>query len=271
MNRKVELTLLLLVCFVCSGLSGCGKGNLFSWAHSSGSNTSVDALSSDAHTALADKDYAKALEYYSKILEGNPNNSEAIYGYSVASLADAGLDVSTLVANLITQTHAAPARNLAESISYIAHTPSSVNILPDTIIAQLPKMKAAVDNVLADSKLKLIVKGQGDGKIAPDDPDINLNLALCLVLRAAMTAYGAIEFDTSYNVTVTNSDPNIAKSAGKDIISAYHRLLVVIQKLHLADTGTIGNIREDVRTLFNRLSANITGLDLNIDTDYYLQ
>src|SRR3989339_1366640 len=107
MRRKVLVVFFPLIALL---FAGCGKTNIFSWAHQSGGDTSTTALQSDALTALQDKDYAKALDYFLKILEQDPNNSEAIYGYSAAKLADAGLDLGDLIASLIKQQSSAPAR-----------------------------------------------------------------------------------------------------------------------------------------------------------------
>lgn len=269
--RRSASACIPLICCLLLGVSGCGKSNIFSWAHSSGSDSSAVALSSDAYTALQNKDYAKALEYYQKMLESDPANSEAIYGAAAAELASAGLDIGSLVANLVQQQQAPAAHNLAPAIAAAARTaPSSNNILPDTIIARLQTLRPAVDNVLSDALLLRILQGKADGKIAPDNADVNLNVAFCLVVRAAMKAHDAgIRINSDYTITGI-IDNATANSIGKDIISAYHRLIVVNNTLHFSSDSAVGNIKSDVQKLFDDLKADNPGITVDINQDYYL-
>jgi len=126
-----------------------------------------------------------------------------------------------------------------------------------------------------------IIQGKGDGTIAADNVDVNVNIAFCLVLKAALRVVdsGYLTYDQNYNVTVTagtsKSDPAViavARASGQDIISAYHRLLVVINKIHLDSNSNsmIGNINNDVKDLFSSLNQEIPGTGLSTDTDYYL-
>lgn len=268
MKKMVSLSLVAMLI----ALVGCGKENIFSWAHKAGGSSSTEALTADGYTALRNKDYSKAIEYYSKILETDPANAEAIYGYSAATLADAGLDVSSLVANLVKQQSGAPER-LAPSVAYAARGfASSSNLLPQTIIDNLPKIKSAVKKVMDDGKLPRIVKGKADGKLDPDNPDVNLNLAFCLVLRAALNVQesGTITLNSDYSITASNADLAVANDAGKDIVSAYHRILVVANKLKLGSDASINKINADVKAMFNDLKSKISGITVDIDHDYLL-
>lgn len=256
-------------------LTACSKGNIFSWTHSSGSGSNVQSLSSDAYTALRDKDYGKALEYFSKILESDPNNSEAIYGYSVAQLAESGLDISTIVSNLVSSggTPSSAITGLATAISQVSGSSSlsSTNILPGTVLANLEKIKTAVNKVLGDKYLLKIARGKADGKIAPDNPDLNLNLAFCFILRAAMNLNDKIKFTSDYEVEVENTSDQIAlNDAAKDIVRAYHRLLAVINKLNLSGSNAIiTRIRDDVNKLFINYKAKLS-VDADISVDYIM-
>lgn len=271
MKRSVGTCVIPLVCCLLLGATGCGKSNIFSWAHSAGSDSSPAALSSDAYTALQSKDYGKALEYYKKILENDPANSEAIYGAAAAELANAGLDIGELVANLVQQRQAPTARNLAPALAVAARTvPSAGNILPLAIIARLQILRPAVDNVLSNALLLRIVQGSADGRIAPNNPNVNLNIAFCLVVRAAIKACDAgIQINSDYTVSGSIDVPT-ANSIGKDIISAYHRLLVVNNTLHYGSDSAIANISEDVQKLFDDLKASNPGITVDLNQDYYL-
>jgi tetratricopeptide (TPR) repeat protein len=269
MRKMVQLSLLAMLV----ALAGCGKDNIFSWAHKAGGNSSTNALLSDANTALTNKDYDKALEYYLKIIESDPENAEAIYGYSAATLADAGLDIASLISNLIKDQAGAPSQ-LAPAIAYAARSGSNdTNILPQSIIDKLPTIKAAIDKILAEGKLPKIVKGGADGSINPDNPDVNLNLAFCLVLRAALHAQecGAVQIDSDYGVTFNNPSTVDAQAIGEDIVSAYQRLLVVIEKLNLGNDGTIVEIKDNVEDLYEQYKRDMpSGVNLDLHYDYLL-
>ncbi|OGS14197.1 MAG: hypothetical protein A2285_01395 [Elusimicrobia bacterium RIFOXYA12_FULL_57_11] len=255
--------IILFLLPVLMGLTGCGKNNIFSWAHKPGENTSAQALEADAVTALQDKDYTKAVEYYSQVIAKEPNNSEAIYGYSAARLAESGLVLGPLVANLVRQQSSAPSR-LAPALSSIAKgqslaviTTPNTNLLPEEILAKALAIEGAVNDVIP--LLARIVKGQGDGRIAPDNPDVNLNLAFCLVLRSALRVRDAVDFSTDYETITVKEGLNldlIVRASAKDIVSAYQRMKVVAAKLG-ANAKTIANINSDVATLFDKLRETL--------------
>lgn len=256
------------------GGMGCGKSNLFSWAHNPGDSTNTSALASDADIALQNKDYAKALEYYQEILKNDPRNSEAIYGYAAAKLAESGLDIGSLVANLI-KNQSTSNSSVALCLAQAARSSSfSGNILPDTLLikSNRDKLLAAINASLANDKLKKIIKGEGDGSINPTNADLNLNVAFCLVLRAAITVYdsGSITIGTDYKITVNSVDLVTATSASQDIASAFKRLEVVVKALNLASDATIAKIKTDVNALYDDFKSKIPGLNVDIDHDYYL-
>lgn len=273
MGKFRRRCLTVIICLNSVLLTACSKGNIFSWTHSSGSGSNVQSLTSDAYTALRDKDYGKALEYFSKILESDPNNAEAIYGYSVAQLAESGLDISTIVSNLVSSggNNSSSISGLATAISRVSGSSglSSTNILPGTILANLEKIKSAVNKVLEDKYLIKIARGKADGKIAPDNPDLNLNLAFCFILRSAMNLNDKIKFTSDYEVEVEDASDQIAiNDAAKDIVRAYHRLLAVISKLNLSGSDAIiTRIRDDVKKLFDDYKAKLN-IDADINADY---
>jgi hypothetical protein len=269
MKRQLGAVMLGILIFASYG---CGKSNIFSFAHSAGNSTGATALSSDAAQALQNKDYVKALQYYTQILQSNPGNSQAIYGYCAAELANSGMDVSTLVANLVKQQSSAPSR-LAPAIAYAAHSSGNATaLIPQSIIDNRVNIETTVNDVLGSKYLLKIIQGKADGMIPPDNPDVNINIAFCLVLRAALKVYDSgIIFDNQYNVTGNNNSSNmdIVNSAGKDIASAYQRLKVVAKKLNLGSDASINKISNDINTLFTQFK-NQTGISFDINYDYYL-
>lgn len=263
-NIRAGMLTVLMVSSACT-LTGCGKSNIFAGAHNSGSSSDSKALSSDAYAALINKDYAEALECYNKLLETDPKNAEAIYGYASAELANSGLDIATLVANLIKQHNSSnvQARNLAEAIASSAgmsvQSPGT-NILPSTIITNLLTIRTAVENVLRPDRLPLIVNGGTDGSLAPDDPNVNINLAFCYILHAAVVLNDVVVFDSDYNAIVTNQSQlnAAANTAADDLVKAYNCLVSAANKLNLASDSTITNVKDNVKTLFDNLNATGT-------------
>jgi hypothetical protein len=260
--RKVVGIMVPVVGMLLLGFSGCGKNNnLFSFTHSAGSSSDAKALLSDAETALRDKDYDKAKEYFNKLLAADPDNAQAIYGEAAAELAAAGIDIATLVANLVKNNSGSDnASHLAPAIASAARRTSSPgNILPDTIIDNLSEIRAAVEAVLRPDRLPRIVAGQADSSLAPNNPDVNLNLAFCYVLHAALVLNDHVTFDTEYHATVVNgADLNTdANTAANDLVYAYHCMRNVVESLNLSDDGAIASISQDVKDLFIEYKSEI--------------
>ncbi len=241
--------------------TGCGKGNLFSWAHNAGSGSDPKSLASDAYAALVNKEYAKALEYYNKLLEIDPKSAETIYGYASAELANSGLDIASLVSNLVKQQPSSPcqARNLSEAIyasagMQVAPPNPGTNILPSTILSNIAAIRNAINNVLSANRLPLIVNGGADGSLAPDDPNVNINLAFCYILHAALLLDEYVVLDTDFASTVVNSSiPNVNdwNTAANDLYNAYNCLLTAVNKLNLASDATIRQVMNDAKQLYN--------------------
>ena len=268
MNRKTVAFLLSMIFFVPFAFTGCGNSNIFSFGHTAGSSNTVSSLQADANAALQNGDYQNALKYYQQILQSDPANSEALYGYSSADLANAGLDLPSLIANLIKQQTSAPSK-LSPALVKIARGSSSNagSMLPDIIKQRAATLGPVVNDIL-ENYLKKIIQGKGDGVIAPDNPDLNINIAFCLILRAAITAYdGGVDFTDNYQ---SIGDSPVLIPAGHDIISAYHRLLVVEKALNLSSNSAIVKINEDIRRLYESLPAHIRASGLDPDYDYFL-
>jgi len=269
--KKVVKLFLPLCAFglVVLSLSSCGTSNIFSWARSAGSGSSIDSVMSDGYAALGEKNYTKAIEYYGKVLDTDPNNSEAIYGWSAAKLGNSGLDVATIIANMVRQQgsntiHLSPAIYSAVKEAQS----SSNNLLPATIIANINKYKDTINEVLAANKLPKIIHATADGKIAFDNPDVNINASFCLILRAAMSLNDYVTISDDYSITTNNTAnaPYAVKEAAlQDVASAYNLFLRAMKKLNYTDDTSIGQMKKDAEKLFNDLksSLGVTGVDLN--------
>ena len=272
MEKKTASLLFSMIFLVSFVFSGCGNSNLFSFGHTSGSSTTVSSLSSDAMTALQNKDYAKALDLYKKILASDPGNSEAIYGYSTSTLSNAGLDFPSLVANLINQHSAPSVVQLTPTYAVMPiYRASYSQMLPQSIIVNISAIQQAVQKILGPGYLWRVIRGQTDGVIAPDNPDVNINIAFLLVLEAAVLVYndsgGAAYFNSDYSVTSIDGTRPQVQLAAKDLCSAVNRLVVVANKLKLASDATINKIKSDINTLLSKI-PNLPS-SINTNTDFY--
>ena len=266
---KLFLPLCALGLFVLS-MSSCGKSNIFSWARSAGSGSSIDATMSDAYAALSEKNFAKALEYYKKALDADPNNSEAIYGWAAAELGNSGLDVATIISNMVRQQgsttiHLSPA---FYSVAKEAQS-SSNNLLPSTIVANITKYRDAINEVLAANKLPKIIHATADGKISFDNPDVNINASFCLILRAAMNLNDYVKIADDYSTTnIANAPLSVKEDALKDVASAYNLFIRAMKKLNYSDDTSIGQMKKDAEKLFNDLKSSLGVTTVDINTLY---
>jgi tetratricopeptide (TPR) repeat protein len=187
MFGKVKLVVVFLVLLMIFSLAGCSKTtNIFRWAHKGGSDTSTESLLSDGQAALSGKDYNDALTYYNKLLEENPNSSEALYGKAQALIGLGGLSLSELIANVVKEaqsTGTSPVianHELGAFFSRSQFASTSTDLLPETL--NLPQLYHTAQVVVPI--LQQIADGDGDGVIPADDPDVNINLAFFMTIQA---------------------------------------------------------------------------------------
>ncbi len=185
MYKKVILY--LLIGSFCLSLTACGGFNLFGWVHKKGSSSDKDVLIADGEVALNKKDYNDAKTYFEKVLDQDPDNSVALYGYARATLGASGLGLADIISAVIQQASTgsgAPVlsqsdfKNLFVSAQYASELD---DLLPATLNLEL--LYSTAKEVIP--KLKTIADGDGDGIIPADDVDVNVNLAILLAIRAA--------------------------------------------------------------------------------------
>ncbi len=183
-EKLVAVFLVLLMIF---SLAGCSKTtNIFRWAHQGGSDTSKESLLADGQSALSSKDFSDALTYYNKLLDENPNSSEALYGKAQALIGLGGLSLADLIASVVKEaqsTGTSPVianSDFAAFFSLARYTSSTTDLLPSTLnLTQIYHTAEIVVPVL-----KQIADGSGDGVIPADDPDVNINLAFFVTVQA---------------------------------------------------------------------------------------
>jgi tetratricopeptide (TPR) repeat protein len=187
MFGRGKLVAFFLVLAMIFSLAGCSKTtNIFRWAHKGGSDSSQESLLSDGQAALNSKDYSDALTYYNKLLEQNPNDSEALYGKAQALIGLGGISISELIAEVIKDTATddnSPVIANSEFGAFFSRTQnisSSSNLLPESL--DLPQLYHTA--IVVVPVLKQIADGNSNGVIPADDPDVNINLAFFMTIQA---------------------------------------------------------------------------------------
>ncbi len=187
MFGKLKTVAAFLVLLMICSLAGCSKTtNIFRWAHKGGSDTSKESLLADGQAALSSKDFSDALTYYNKLLDSNPNSSEALYGKAQALIGLGGLSLADLIASVVKEAQSTGSSaviansEFAAFFSSVRYTSSTTDLLPSTLnLTQLYHTAKLVIPVL-----KQIADGNGDGVIPADDPDVNINLAFFMIVQA---------------------------------------------------------------------------------------
>ena len=277
----------MLVAF---GLAGCSKStNIFRWAHKGGSDTSTDALLSDGQAALSSKDFSDALTYYNKILDGNPNNSLALYGKAQSLVGLGGLSLADLIASVIKEAQSSgtsTVRGYELGKLFTKNVTSVSDLLPATLdLTKLYNTAKAVVPVLQQ-----IADGNGDGQIPADDADVNINLAFFMTVRSICRILDdngdgvpggtgdLVKVNSDYTVVLPNANTlTIAKQttlrdqvqAGLDdefgttsTLGAVNYLERAILKVNSSSDSSISNLRTNI----NDLKASIkTQIDTNVN------
>ena len=257
---KYILMCMLLLAF----LTGCGDQNFFEWSHKEGSNKSVASLNADADKSFRDGNYGKAGEYYSEVLEKDSKNSEALYGMAKVAYAINDIKLAKLASSFLEDIDD---DNDSQNSSSFAFTDldlcgsfnagggsSKSDLIPSSII----KEKLLAATIVVIDALSRIANNQADNVIAWDDPDVNINLAIALVINSALLildsngdgypgdAGDLIEVNQDFTVTVDESEFDALKSdSGKMTLLAKRIVKAIFQIIgkyeNLNDLGIITN------------------------------
>ncbi len=283
MDMKIQA---LLLCSVLM-LSGCRNGNLFGGMHKRGDSGKVEYLLSDAAVALQAHDYTGALNLYERVLSQDPNNSQALYGASVAAIGASGLNFGQLVTNIVKQSNISASVSSVEGLAdYIGRSretlsASSVHTNPNSILngIDFEALNARID--LAISRLGRIVQRRADGSIPSDDVNILVNLAMLHIIRAVSKPVehdliDIINTGGSYDVEADNmingycdgstgassmsgtETQTFVKRIMQDAVSCYVLLNRAAIKLNIGnDTDRlVYKLREDIESAIARLYDN---------------
>jgi hypothetical protein len=243
-------------------MTGCKDGNLFGGLTKKGSGNE-SSLAADARAALARREYHNAKAYYEAILAKNPRNSEALYGAATATMGTAGLDLGTLISNVINSSGApglAPALNAAKMGVALSHSGvDSKSILHDI---ELGKLDASIDQIVCF--LLKIRAGFADGTISPEDISLLVSVGITCLIRAILRPLeaGVIDLQQTpdgkdYIVKIIDSGKlseicsnGILDSSAADFAGGLQAIDTAVKLLKQKDSSTLAQIRLDIRNAF---------------------
>jgi hypothetical protein len=264
------------------GLWGCKNGNLFGSFHKEGTGTPAAVLS-DAKAALANREFNNAQSYYEKVLVNEPKNSEALYGAATATMGSAGLDLGTLLANVITTKQTLPASGpaLHAALSQASLGVSAVSAAPDANSLlnslDLAAMRAHMNKIIC--YLLKIRSGHADGRVPRDNINVMVSLAITRTLRAVLRTLDNNLVDIrkksdgkSYEVVYVDKtnikdacSNGILKASLDDLFGAVESIKSAVEKVNPSATSTLAEVKDDIKASFKDFQKAIT--DLNTDTD----
>jgi hypothetical protein len=242
-------------------MTGCKDGNLFGGLTKKGSGNE-SSLAADARAALARREYHNAKAYYEAILAKNPRNSEALYGAATATMGTAGLDLGTLLSNVINSNGApglAPAFNAAKFGVALSHSGvDSKSILHDI---ELGKLDASIDQIVCF--LLKIRAGFADGTISPEDISLLVSVGITCLIRAILRPLEAGVIDLrqtpdgkDYIVKVIDANKlnqvcgSILDSSAADFAGGLQAIDTAVKLLKQNDSSTLNQIKLDIRNAF---------------------
>lgn len=266
-------------------LTGCENGNLFGRLSDRGDSGSLTSLFSDASNALREGNYSQALELYNRILAQDSDNADALYGAAASQLGTSGLSISQIIANVLENQNGAGSSSvgLGQLVRSATSGGTSSSVDPDSLLngIDLNALDNVIDGVVC--KLERITSGSTDRSIQPNDIDTLVNLAVVLVLRAAVDAKQAELIDitntngtwsfaqgTNYNTFCGNpSNDATLISIATDLSGAYACLNRVISLLNLSGNQVVVQLRADVDSIISDLltSGLPVGCRTTLDTN----
>lgn len=264
----------LILAAIFLSMTGCENGNLFGKLHKSGDSSDIRSLNADAQAAYRGRDYSRALELYNQALNQDPNNSQALLGASSSAVASAGLDLATLLTNVLSQASSSSIAGVADVISR-SRIGGGVSAQGD-LLANIDK--AALDSVLtlAICRLQKIAAGVADGTIAPTDLDVLVNFGVLCLLRAVVKAElknlltvnnntGDFTINSSLTIGICDGSQLITGfstaqeqkdylvNIAKDVAAAYAIYAKALNNSSLGNNSVIGRLKDDLAAVNQEL------------------
>jgi len=266
-------------------LWGCKNGNMFGGFHKKGSGDAA-SLMSDARSALANREFNNAKAYYEAILAQQPTNSVALYGAAVATMGTAGLDLGTLLSNVVASKGAPASGSLAQLIDSAAiGAPGAATVDPRSVLnnLNLTALRLHINTIIC--YLSRIRAGRGDGVIPRDDVSTCLSLTISRTLRAVLRTtdptVGVADIRKSANgkdleVVITASGATIndycGGTSGKgktmeatldDLAGAVEALGAAFNKVNPGVDATLTEIKADINKAFTDFKTDVKAQGVN--------
>jgi len=255
MKKFFALGAVLLILGFC--ISGCGKTfNIFGWTHAEGKSKDPDVLLQDADAALAKGDYQVAMDYYNKVIDSDPDNSLARYGYVTAYMKQEFKDMN--ISELLTQL----SNSDSESGGMLIDE-SKINLSTQDLI----DMGNVLVNYLDDS-----ATGNWDGEISSTDVGMNVNLAFGYMLQAVGTVIdgpnkdGIADYnyqkDSEGNYKLVDNSGNeinpdtLGDTVKNDVTAKLDSAIQTIQKTIIANPEV--GMLNDIKSMLTDLKTEIT-------------
>jgi hypothetical protein len=254
-----------------TAFTGCKNGNLFGSLHKRGSGDALAQLS-DGKAALARREFANAKAYFESVLAKEPRNSEALYGAATASFGTAGLDLGTLLANVVTLKNSAPSpvSGLGEAIQTGqigapgAINQEDLNSLSILKGLNLDNLSDGIDQIVCF--LLKIRSGNADGKISPADISLLMSVGITCIIRGILRPLEVNVLDlrqtadgTGFDIVIIDGDKlkdlcadgTIQRSI-QDLAGALQAVQTAVKELNANSSSTVGGIELDLRSAVNQ-------------------
>jgi hypothetical protein len=268
MKKKRLIFIFCCFAFAAAFICGCSNGNIFSWSHDSG-NGDYASLMSDGNTAMKDKNYKKAENYYHSAMNKKPDDKEAIYGYCSAVFADAVAPVFTDIVNTVIS--GSSQEELFEKLS-----PSKLQALEDALEKIVDKNNDLLSKVVDDDTVSY-----EDGMV-----DKNLNAAVSYLLYGVLQVINnpdtevqeALEFYGDFEMNLDSipryDDPSVAPSVSNAVaeligyVEKAYRCIERVSSDYGVSTSFIDDFRQNNANVIYALKSKGYPFSADIETDY---
>jgi hypothetical protein len=254
---------------------GCKDGNLFGSFRNEGSGDTSTVLA-DASAALSRREFNNAKAFYESIVAKEPQNSEALYGAAVATMGTAGLDLGTLLSNVITAKNASSgaATTLQEALQLSAigvRAISQEDIDNNSILKglDLNNLDRDIDQIVCF--LLKIRSGNADGKISPKDISVLMSVGITCIIRGILRPLEENVIDLrqtsggqDYEVKIINGaklkdlcDSGVLQNSASDIAGSVQAIQTAVAELKPSSGSTIASLKPDLENALKSFQQKI--------------
>lgn len=259
------LSLALAAAAASTTFMGCKNGNLFGGFHKRGSGDPAGQLA-DAKAALSRREFSNAKAYFEAVLAKEPKNSEALFGAATASFGTAGLDLGTLLANVVNLKNSAPTpvSGLGEAIQVGqiaapgAINQDDLNSLSILKGLNLNNLSGGIDQIVCF--LLKIRSGNADGKISPQDISLLMSIGITCIIRGILRPLEQSVLDLRQTADGKGFDIVIIDASKLNALCADGTIQRSIQDL----AGSLQAVQTAVKELNSTSGSTVGGIELDL-------